>query len=558
MRTPRVLSLLGAVALTLGAGAPALLAGDGLGGRARLQFGSIIGGQPLRIDLRTTCPSAPLLLFYGLDGTPTPLGAPQLQVLGLNLASSHAFFFNTDATGRFQAQVPTVPGAFGPADSGFAIFFQALVIAADGTKLTSNVKATEIQPLPALPGFLHEVAASHLPPGYDNLEASTVEHADLNHDGFPDLLLARADGVTIWMNDGSGGFTDTTATAIDFPGDPVAAIGTGDVDDDGDIDLVTGGGFGDTESVPDRLWLNDGSGLFTLSDQLPAGDGESKSLQFADIDRDGDLDLIVAVGQEGHLSVPGGSNRLLINTGNGHFKEDFDFAEAPWNLPDASTLKIRTGDVDNDGDIDLFVVRGTPAQQNVLLLNSGSGLFQDVSFTHILPLYTDNSQDAALADIDSDGDLDILVANSVLGTQPWLSGDVLINQGGLQGGTAGFFHDDPTSFLEAYSPADGIRLCIEAGDIDADGDIDVLLGVHDLFQGADQSLYLNQGGAQGGVTGSMVRQTWYDPGDFISYGVALFDMDHDGDLDVLQTAAGVISGDPAQQFQTRLFENQQL
>ena len=47
-------------------------------------------------------------------------------------------------------------------------------------------------------------------------------------------------------------------------------------------------------------------------------------------------------------------------------------------------------------------------------------------------------------------------------------------------------------------------------------------------------------------------------GDFISYGVVLFDMDHDGDLDVLQTAAGVITGDPAQQFQTRLFENTQL
>ncbi len=555
----RVLSVLTPALLVLGAAASAH-AGDGLGHRAELFFGAAIGGQPVRLDLRTTAPAAPLLLMYGLDGRPTVPLTPALPVFGLNVGSAFLFFGSTDATGRFEAQVPSTSGQFGPVSSGFAVFFQALFIGPDGTRLVSNVKATELEPLPAAPGFLVDVASSHLPAGYDDLDGATIEHADLNRDGFQDLIIARGNSVAFWRNDGQGHFSDVTASSIVFPSDEVSAIVAGDVDNDGDIDLITAGGYDDFASVPDRLWLNDGSGSFTQSALLPAGTGLSHGLELADVDSDGDLDLIIAAGQESHLAVPGGYDRLLFNQGNGSFVESQSFDDLPWNNPTASTQRIRAGDVDSDGDLDLFIVRGTPAQANVLLLNNGAGEFTDVSGTQLLPLpgFIDNSQDAVFADIDSDGDLDILVANSVLGTGTDESGDVSINQGGAQGGTEGVFLDDPNSFLEDSTVADGIRLSISAADIDADGDLDVLVTVHDLFAGADQALYLNQGGAQAGVTGSMLRQFWFDPGDFISYGATLFDMDHDGDLDVLQTANGVIVGDPAQQFQTRLFENKQL
>jgi hypothetical protein len=545
-------------ALLLAALAGPADAGDGLGHRAELFFGPVIGGQPLRLDLRTTAPSAPLLLLYGLDGTPTVPGTPGLPAIGLDVASSFHFFGLTGPDGRFAAQIPTSAGQFGPAGAGFAIFFQALVVAPDGSRLGSNVKATELEPVPVAPGFLVDAAASHLPAGYDNLDGATVEHADLNRDGYPDLVIARADGVAIWRNDGAGGFTDVTAASISMAGDAVSVIVTGDVDGDGSPDLITGGGYDDLQSVPDRLWLNDGAGAFTASTLLPAGKGLTHGLELADLDSDGDLDLVIACGQEAHLSVPGGLDRMLFNLGGGTFFESQNFDDLPWNAPDASTQRIRPGDVDGDGDLDLFVVRGSPAASNVLLLNDGHGEFEDVSATHLLPLHADNSQDATFADIDGDGDLDLLVANSVIGTPASDSGDVLVNQGGAQGGIEGVFVDDPASFLEASTPADAVRLGIVAADIEADGDLDVLVSVHDLFLGADQALYLNQGGAQGGTTGAMARQAWYDPGDFISYGVALFDMDHDGDLDVLQTANGVITGDPAQQFQTRLFENTQL
>ena len=140
------------------------------------------------------------------------------------------------------------------------------------------------------------------------------------------------------------------------------------------------------------------------------------------------------------------------------------------------------------------------------------------------------------------------------------------NQGGKQGGTIGQFKDDPTSFLEASSFGDGIRLGLIADDLDADGDADVLVTVHDLFQGADQMLFLNQGGVQHGTEGVMVRQTWFDPpfsgtgglGDFICWGSAAFDADDDGDKDVILCGNGVVSGDPADALTTRFLINGKL
>jgi hypothetical protein len=184
----------------------------------------------------------------------------------------------------------------------------------------------------------------------------------------------------------------------------------------------------------------------------------------------------------------------------------------------------------------------------------------------VLPLKNDNSQDAQLVDLDGDLDLDIVVANSVLGVSALNSGDVYINQGGQQGGIPGQFFDDAISFLEPNNFSDGIRLSVVADDLDADGDADVIVTVHDLFAGADQMLFLNQGAAQGGVEGTFVRQTWFDPtgsglgglGDFICWGSCAFDADHDGDREVILCGNGVVGSDPTNQFTTRFLINHKL
>ena len=560
------------LALTLSALAAPASAGVSHTHQADLRCYRLIGGQPMRVDLRTTLPSAPVAFFFGLNGQPTVVGS--LPPIGVNLSTTYFLrFFFTNPNGRFLVTIPTSPGQFGGPLTGLPLFLHALVVAPGGTKIASNVESVQMQPPAPAPGYLADEAATHLPAGYDQLGAGAVVPADLNRDGFPDLVLVNDVDIRLWINDGQAHFSDQTAARITWPGDPPSTVAAGDVDKDGDIDLLTGGGYDDFLSPPNRLWLNDGTGHFDDDASFPAGDGLATQFELADVDRDGDVDVLVASGIETHLATPGGQTSLLLNDGFGGFSEDFSFLAEPWNDPNFDMTGVRAGDVDGDGWLDLYIARSDAAgndgfvgQPNVLLHNNADGTFSDVSATKVLPVRSDNSQDAQLVDLDGDADLDIVVANSVLGVTAADSGDVYINQGGQQGGTQGQFLDDASSFLEPNNFGDGIRLSVVGDDLDADGDLDVLVTVHDLFAGADQMLFLNQGAAQGGVEGTFLRQTWFDPpgsglgglGDFICWGSCAFDADHDGDREVVLCGAGVVGSDPADQFTTRFLVNHKL
>jgi hypothetical protein len=441
-----------------------------------------------------------------------------------------------------------------------------------GKKLESNVAATEIEPLITLPGYLSDEASSHLPVGYDVLGGNAVEPADVDQDGSTDLLIATDFDVRVWMNDGAAHFADETAARITWPGEAVATLRAADLDADGDTDLLTGGGYDDFFSPPNRLWLNDDSGVFTEAVGFPPGVGLTSQFEIGDFNGDGLPDIVAANGSEAHLSAAGGENALLLNLGGGVFAESVAFATDAWNDPETPTTVARAGDVDQDGDLDLFLgkadtssVDGIAGQPDLVLRNTGVGGFL-WNPTDLSPVLSDNTQDARLVDLDGDLDLDIVVANSVISVSATQSGDVWWNQGGKQGGTIGLFKNDPASFLEASTFGDGIRLGLIADDLDADGDADVLVTVHDLFQGADQMLFLNQGGAQHGTEGAMLRQTWFDPpfsgtgglGDFICWGSAAFDADDDGDKDLILCGNGVVSGDPADALTTRFLINGKL
>jgi hypothetical protein len=126
--------------------------------------------------------------------------------------------------------------------------------------------------------------------------------------------------------------------------------------------------------------------------------------------------------------------------------------------------EMALGDLDGDGDLDLFAAVIAPNQgrnrdrADRVLFNDGAGSFEDSGQR----LGDTDSRAVALGDLDGDGDLDALVGKGH-GAEPWM------NQGGAQGGEAGTFA------LASYRIPGGQTKAVLLSDLDGDGDLDVLL-----------------------------------------------------------------------------------
>ena len=246
----------------------------------------------------------------------------------------------------------------------------------------------------------------------------------------------------------------------------------------------------------------------------------------------------------GTLTSSGGVQSMaLFNNNGGIFTLNTAFESETFNNTVEETTSVEFGDVDRDGDNDIYMSRtdSVDGALNILLINDGTGNFVDESLTRLPQMNNgigDKSSDAQFVDVNNDGFLDLIVANSHLSVSPDDSGDMLLNYGALN---PGVFYDSPTMFPDVLHEHLGIRLGIETGDVDLDGDQDVIIHPHEFFgNGAfpfvgRPVLFLNQGGAQGGAIGEFAE----DPNfwvlgpftTFISYYGKLFDADGDLDLD---------------------------
>ena len=234
--------------------------------------------------------------------------------------------------------------------------------------------------------------AQNLVSGSGNLTFG-VALGDVDRDGDLDAVVSVfGDANTVWLNDGTGTFTDSGQ--ILSPASNTLDVSLGDLDGDGDLDAF----FAEFSSVatggPSTVWVNDGAGQFTKTSQ-PALDSEvhfSWDVDLGDVDGDGDLDAYI-------VNINNTGNELWLNDGSGNF------AGAGAVLGNENSHGVQFGDLDGDGDLDAFVTNLN--QPNTVWINDGSG-----SFTASGQLLGNASSfKLALGDIDRDGDLDSFVIN---------------------------------------------------------------------------------------------------------------------------------------------------
>lgn len=285
-------------------------------------------------------------------------------------------------------------------------------------------------------------------------EAHGVGVGDLDSDGDLDLVLTPAsdsEASRIYFNDGAGGFT---LAAQDLGDTSIAAnsIELLDADNDGDVDISVY--YFDSQRHC-RLYVNDGSGLFTATDlRLPG------IATWGDIDGDGDTDAVCL--QHGQN---GSGYRIFLNTGELRF-EEVQHVDAPvFFAPGTGTL----GDIDGDGDLDLVIGGGATVDSPLTVrLNDGTGTFSLAPS----PPFSAHGARITLGDFNGDGTADAYIGCIDV---PKLIG--LSNRNGS-------FTDSGLQLGNNSMAGIGA-----VGDLDGDGDLDLFIAIYG--QGGANEVWLN-------------------------------------------------------------------
>ena len=295
----------------------------------------------------------------------------------------------------------------------------------------------------------------------------------------------------------------------DLPAVRQGSVSWGDIDGDGDLDVFVSGEIG--SGIHSAFYRNEGMGsngqaIFSLMQ------GDVKQVvysfsAFGDFDGDGDLDLLV--GGSRTLEFPYQASTTLYRNDAGSFVE-----MSSTGLPNLHSGSASWGDLDSDGDLDLIMtgVSSSDELTSVIAINDGGGSFT-VNFDELIGV---GYGDSDLGDIDGDQDLDLVISGA---SDNGFITMVLLNDNG--------------TFTPVNAAFSGYAFSsVDFGDFDNDGDLDLVISggeVSPLIFEGDAEIWQNSGGSfslldfefEGILAGDV---TW---GDY----------DNDGDLDLLVIGA---------------------
>ncbi|MCB0462094.1 MAG: T9SS type A sorting domain-containing protein [Flavobacteriaceae bacterium] len=351
-------------------------------------------------------------------------------------------------------------------------------------------------------GFTEEVAVI-IEPAYSSTSNSNVAFFDKEDDGDDDLLIigynpSFINVANLYENDGSGNFTsiynNTSVINVTISKNVFA-----DIDNDGDQDLLIAG-YDGTNRIT-KLYDNDGTGQFSENTLSTFDNISNPSIAFADVDNDSDLDLFVS-----GLTDSNAISKLYTNNGSGVFTE----------VTSQSFTGIYSGttvfeDIDNDNDLDLILIgTGDLSLESIIYLNNGLGVFSATSSNPFVAL---DSPSISFADIDNDGNKDVILSGRDISYVP-------ITKLYLSNGIGGFTEVTGTGLENIFGKS-------LFSDIDSDGDQDLLLSGYNDSNVPSSKLYSNNGsGVFSEIVGAGIQAVGYNDAVFT-------DIDNDSDSDIL-------------------------